>query len=312
MEAANNSGNSTAENDEIAFYHALWQETTCQYSLAREEMGRLAEGKDLYFRAMGGLEKVRMDTHAKAITPEERIKELEHLSYAWRGGEFEYNLMTMLVAAYQDQKDFAQVLHILKDMRIRFNDAPESSRIQKLMEDIFQKLYLSDDENILPPVKAIALYEEFRELTPSGEKGAQIIRRLADRLVAIDLLDQAALLLEDELKQPIGNKERGLVSTRLALVRLLNKEPEKTLKALGVSEDKSFSEKLRQQRLYIRVKALADLKKTDEAIALLKGDDSESAKLLRAEIFWQAQQWDQAADALKALIKKPQPNTPLA
>ena len=311
MEAANNSGNSSSENDEIAFYHALWQETTGMYSLARDEMKRLAEGKDLYFRAMGGLEKVRMDTRAKVITPQERIEELERLSYAWRGGEFEYNLMTMLVAAYQDQKDFAQVLHILKDMQIRFNDTPESKKIQKLMEDIFQKLYLSDDGNILPPVKAIALYEEFKELTPPGERGAQVVRRLADRLVAIDLLDRAADLLEDQLRQPIGNKERGLVSTRLALVRLLNKEPAKALKALSVSEDKLFSDKLRKQRLHIQVKALADLKRTEEAIDLLKEDDSETAKMLRAEIFWQAQQWDQAADALKVLIKKPQPNVPL-
>ena len=311
MEAANNSGNASSENDEIAFYHALWQESTGMYNLARDEIKRLAEGKNFYFRAMGGLEKVRMDSRAKAITPQERIEELERLSYAWRGGEFEYNLMTMLVAAYQEQKDFAQVLHILKDMRIRFGDSQESQKIQQMMEDIFQKLYLGDDENILPPVKAIALYEEFRELTPPGERGAQIVRRLADRLVSIDLLDRAASLLEEQLRQPIGNKERGLVATRLALVRLLNKEPEKTLKALGISDDKSFPDKLRQQRLHIRVKALADLKKTDEAIALLADDDSEAAKQLRAEIFWQAQQWDQAADALKMLIKKPQPKVPL-
>lgn len=311
MEAANNSGNSAAENDEIAFYHALWQETTGMYSLARAEMGRLAEGKDLYFRAMGGLEKVRMDARAKAITAEERIETLERLSYAWRGGEFEYNLMTMLVAAYQDQKDFAQVLHILKNMQMRFNNTEESKKIQKLMEDIFQNLYLNDDETILSPVKAIALYEEFKELMPSGEKGAQIIRRLADRLVSIDLLEQAASLLEDQLKQKISVKERGLISTRLALVQLLNKEPEKALKALKISEDKHFSDKLQKQRLYIQAKALADLKKTEEAAQLLENDDSESAKMLRAEIFWQAQMWDKAADALKTLIKKPQPNVPL-
>lgn len=100
------------------------------YTLARSEMKQLAEGTDFYFRAMGGLEKVRMDTRANAITPQERIEELERLSYAWRGGEFEYNLMTMLVAAYQDQKNFSQVLHILKDMQIRFEGLPESKNIQ--------------------------------------------------------------------------------------------------------------------------------------------------------------------------------------
>lgn len=311
MEAANNSENTVAENDDLAFYHALWQETTGMYSLARDEMTRLAEGKDLYFRAMGGLEKVRMDIRAKAITAEERIAELERLSYAWRGGEFEYNVMTMLVSAYQDQKKFSEVLYILKDMRSRFGDTPERSKIQKLMEDIFQKLYLNDEENGLSPVKAIALYEEFKELTPAGEKGSQIIRRLADRLVSIDLLDRAADLLEGQLKQKIGDKEKALVSTRLALVRLLNREPEMALKALENDEGKQLPDSLRQQRRLIRAKALADLKKTQEAADLLEGDDSDAAKMLRAEIFWQAQIWDKAADALKLLIKKPQPGVAL-
>ena len=311
MEAANNSGNSAAENDEIAFYHALWQELTGQYSLARDEIKRLTEGKNLYFRAMAGLEKVRMDSRSKAITPQERVAELERLSYAWRGGEFEYNLMTLLVAAYQDQKDFAQVLHILNDMKYRFKDSSESEKIQKLMEEIFQKLYLGDGENLLPPVKAIALYDEFKELTPPGEKGAQVVRRLADRLVSIDLLERAASLLETQLKQKISNKERGLISTRVALIRLLNKEPEKALDALKISEDKVFSDKLQKQRMLIKAKALADLKKTDEAADLLEKNESEAAKMLRAEIFWQAQRWDKAADALKVLIKKPDPKKKL-
>lgn len=311
MEAAYNSQNSEAENNEITFYHALWQETTGMYTLARSEMKQLAEGTDFYFRAMGGLEKVRMDTRANAITPQERIEELERLSYAWRGGEFEYNLMTMLVAAYQDQKNFSQVLHILKNMQVRFDGLPESKKIKKLMEDIFQNLYLNENENVLSPVKAIALYDEFKDLTPPGEKGAQIVRRLADRLVSIDLLDRAADLLDDQIRQPIGNKERGLISTRLALVRLLNKEPDKALKALNVSANSRFSEKLQKQRLYIKAKALADLKRTDEAAELLENDNSEEAKMLRAEIFWQAQMWDKAADALKLLIVRPQPNVPL-
>ena len=312
MEAANNYGNSEAENDEIAFYHALWQESTGMYSLARSEMKNLAEGKNLYYRAMGGLEKIRMDSRAKAITPQERIAELERLSYAWRGDEFEYNLMRMLVSAYRDQKDFAQVLHILKEMRIRFKETEESRSIQKMMEDVFQKIYLNDGESLLSPVKAIALYEEFKDLTPPGEKGAKIVRHLVDRLVSIDLLDRAAAFLDNQLKQKMGNEEYGQISTRLALIRLLNKEPEKALDVLKNSEGRKFSEKLQKTRLLIKAKALANLNKTDEACDLLENDSSEPAKMLRAEIYWQAQKWDKAADALKELIKKPNPKVPLS
>ena len=287
MEAAYSADNSTMESSEITFYHALWQENSGMYNQAVKEMSVLADGTDYYFRAMGGLEKIRMETKLETITPEKRIEELEKLMYAWRGDEFEYNLMTMLVAAYQDQKDYAKVLHLLKDMKIRFRDMPESRRIAPLMEDIFQQLYLDDDKELISPIKAIALYNEFSDLTPSGEKGARIVRRLADRLVAIDLLEPAAGLLEDQLKRPVGKEEKGLIGTRLALVRLLNKEPEKALKALENSAKNEFSDKVQAQRRYIKAKALADLNKTGEAAALLEGDDSEEGKRLLAEIYWQ-------------------------
>ena len=311
MEAAFNPQNTNAENSEITFYHALWQENSGMYNQAVKEMTVLADGKDYYFRAMGGLEKIRMQTRMDELTPDQRIAELEKLMYAWRGDAFEYNLMTMLVAAYQDQKDYSKVLHLLKDMQIRFRDMPESKGIPPLMEDIFQRLYLNDDEELLSPVKAIALYNEFSDLTPSGEKGARIVRRLADRLVAIDLLEPAASLLEKEVVKPIGAKEKGLIYTRLALIRLLNKEPEKALKAVSESDKLPFSDKVAAQRKYIKAKALADSGKTGEAGALLEGDEAPEAKMLRAEIYWQAKDWGKAADAMKYLVSRPTPGVPL-
>ena len=48
-----------------------------------------------------------------------------------------------------------------------------------------------------PPVSAVdalSLYYDFRDLTPIGRKGDEMIRTLADRLVALDLLDQALVI----------------------------------------------------------------------------------------------------------------------
>lgn len=311
IEAAYNPLNSASEDAEIAFYHALWQENSGMYNQAVKEMSLLASGKDYYFRAMGSLEKIRMQTRLNQISPEERIAELEKLMYAWRGDAFEYNLMTMLVAAYQDQKEYAKVLRLLKNMQIRFRDMPESKQIRPLMSRIFEHIYLDDDGNRLSPVKAVALYNEFGELTPEGEKGAKIVRRLADRLVAIDLLEPAAGLLERETGKRIAAKEKGIIFTRLALIRLLNKEPEKALKALSDSEKTPFSDKVAAQRKYIKAKALADGGKTDEAGKVLEDDDSAEAKALRAEIYWQAKDWGKAADAMRHLVAKPVPGQPL-
>lgn len=311
MEAANNPENPASTETELKFYHALWQEVNGMYSLSQKEMREVANSTDYYYRAMGGLEALRMEERSETMPPEQRIAELERLSYAWRGDDFEYNVMTGLVEAYREQKDYAQMLYTLKGMQVRFADLPEAKKIPKLMSDLFAKIYLTDEGDSLPPIKAIALFDEFRDLLPKGERGAKIVRRLADKLVAIDLPDRAAELLEQQLIQPVGNTERGLIATRLALVRLLNREPAEALKALNVSENGTFSPRVTQQRRHMKAKALADLKQIDAAAELLEDDDSDAAKQLRAEIFWQAQVWDKAADALKLLIKRPDPKVPL-
>jgi hypothetical protein len=48
----------------------------------------------------------------------------------------------------------------------------------------------------MPPVEALALFYDFIELTPIGPDGDEMIRRMADRLVGVDLLGPAAKLLE--------------------------------------------------------------------------------------------------------------------
>ena len=42
------------------------------------------------------------------------------------------------------------------------------------MIDFFASLYLEDKADSMSPITAIALYDEFRELTPPGEKGAEM------------------------------------------------------------------------------------------------------------------------------------------
>ncbi len=311
MASADNSENSASEKDEIVFYQALWLESLGRDAEAREKMGKLAQGKNLYFRAFAGLEKLRMDLRAKTITPQERIKELERLSYAWRGGAYEYNLMMLLASAYQDQGNFSEMLYLLKDMQNRFQGKKEREKIQELMENVFQQIYLTKENESLSPITTIALYEEFKDLMPSGEKGSRIVRRLADQLVSMDLLTQAADLLEDQLKKPLNDREKGIVSTRLALVRLLNKEPDKVLGVMEETRKYHFSDQLKKLRAYIQAKALSELDKPEQAAALIANDHSLEAKKLRAEIYWRARMWDKAADALKELVNIPKKDTVL-
>ena len=77
-----------------------------------------------------------------------------------------------------------------------------------------------------------SLFYDFRELTPIGRRGDEMIRRLADRLVSVDLLDQAAELLQHQVDHRLQGAARAQVATRLAVIYLMNRKPDRALAVL--------------------------------------------------------------------------------
>ena len=68
-------------------------------------------------------------------------------------------------------------------------------------------------------------------LTPAGVEGDEVIQRLADRLVALDLLGRAAELPDHQLKYRLRGVEMARVGTRLAVLHLMNGTPEGAIRA---------------------------------------------------------------------------------
>src|SRR5205814_3389675 len=82
--------------------------------------------------------------------------------------------------------------------RIQPNAEP-SRQMQDAASALFVDIFLGLKGDTLPPVEALALFYEFSELTPIGRRGDELIRRLADRLVSVDLLEQASDLLQYQI-----------------------------------------------------------------------------------------------------------------
>ena len=69
----------------------------------------------------------------------------------------------------------------------------------------------------MPAIDALSLFYDFRDLTPVGRRGDEMIRKLADRLVSVDLLDQAAELLQHQVDNRLQGAARAQVAVRLAV-----------------------------------------------------------------------------------------------
>jgi len=234
---------------------------------------------------------------------EEAIEELETLRFVWRGGEFEFNLLRRLGGLYLDQGVYRQGLLALRQAATYYREKEEASQVTQQMSDTFNYLYLEDGANDLAPVTAIAIYEEFKELTPAGRQGDEMIRRLADRLVMVDLLEQAVELLENQIEFRLSGVEKAQVGTNLALIHAIGGEFDKVVEVLEQTAEPNIPEELAVKRRHLRARAMVGTGESEAALVLLDKDKSHDADLIRAELFWLDKDWANAAKSLRNVVK---------
>src|SRR5205807_459128 len=151
-------------------------------------------------------------------------------------------------------------------MRTALRAHPNSEMTRRIQDEAattFDALFLSSKGDSLPTIDALSLFYDFRELTPIGRRGDEMIRRLADRLVTVDLLDQAAELLQYQVDHRLQGSARAQVATRLAVIYLMNRKPDRALATLRATRTADLSNELRNQRLLIEARALSDVGRYD-------------------------------------------------
>jgi hypothetical protein len=143
------------------------------------------------------------------------------------------------------------------------------------------------------------MFYDFRELTPIGRRGDEMIRRLADRLVAVDLLDQAAELLQYQIDHRLEGAARAQVAARLAMVYLTNRKPDRAIAALRSTRIADLSGELRSQRLLLEARAQSDVGRHDLALDIIANLNGREAIRLRSDIYWAARQWRESSEQIE-------------
>ncbi len=283
-----------------------------EYDLARQLWRELAADNHRASQARARLSLLDLALQEETISKEEAVAELERLRFAWRGDTFEVALLTRLAAVYRKNGDYRKALITMRQTAANFPDSVVARSLALQMRDLFAELYLTDLGDALPPLQALSLYEEFKELTPPGPQGDAMIARLADRLVEVDLLPQAAKLLTDQMNYRLEGLEKAKAGSQLAMILLLDKQAEQALEAIENSHVAEMPLDLASERRLMRARALAQLQQTDAALALIDGDDSPAAVRLRGEIKWQMRDWAGAAKELDKQIPQKPPSRPLS
>jgi tetratricopeptide (TPR) repeat protein len=273
-----------------------------ELQVALQQYRKAEESQSLLYSVLATRDRLELEHRLGTVSTAQLIEGLEKLRYRWRGDDIELDMLLRLADLYVGEKDYGTALRTLKITTSYFVNDPRVDEAAGKMAGIFEELYLNAAADKLSPVTSIALFDEFRSLVPPGEKGDEMIRRLADRLVSVDLLDQAAVLLERQVQFRVTGVDRSRIGARLALVYLLNKEPQRAIDTLNDTQTPEAGRDLNAQRRRLEARALTDLNKVEEAVLLLGTDTTPETKQLRAEIYWRAQDWNNAARALSEMV----------
>ena len=242
-----------------------------------------------------------------SLSPETAIEMLERLQFAWRGDAFEFVLLQQLGKLYIDEGHYRKGLRTWRELVSGFPNAAETPQVASAMQMVFANLFLGDDADDLPPIKALAIHDEFAELAPVGEDGDRLALALAERLIAVDLLDRAALELQRLVEFRLQGNQKAAAGARLAEVHLMDMAPDRAIAALLDSRVADLPQELQHHRDHIQARALMRLDRLDDALSLLSDDRSQEGIALRASLLWKKEDWQGAAENLGQLIPKPAP-----
>jgi tetratricopeptide (TPR) repeat protein len=266
---------------------------------AMDEYGKAIESHDRAAAAAAKLLEIELRQRRDEISQGDALRELETLAATWRGDGIEVKTLQILAGIYSDTGRYAESFAAARTAT-RLQPNSESARqSQDAAAALFAQLFLSPKGDDLPPVDALAMFYEYRELTPIGRRGDEMIRRLADRLVAVDLLDQASELLQYQVDKRLEGAARAQVAARLAMVYLTNRKPDRAIAALRTTRIADLSGELRQQRLLLEARAQSDVGRHDLALDIISNIGGREAIRLRSDIYWASRRWREASEQIE-------------
>ena len=290
--------------DELALLRARLDDVSGRPEAAINGYKPLFEAKTRPVAAEAQLRAVKLARAEKRadFSADEAIARLETVSAIWRGGEIEIEALAELGRLYTEQQRWRDAFQTARRANEVFPENPATRLLHDETAQRFEALFSDPDLEKLPRLEALALFYDFKEYLPIGRRGDEITRLLADRLVELDLLDQASEILQYQMDRRLTGAARSTVAARLAMIRLMNGKPSEALQAIVSTRLAELPADVKRARLLLEAKALSDLSRTDQALELLEGESGPEIDRLNADILWNGRRWREAGEALERIL----------
>ncbi len=240
--------------------------------------------------------------NAGALTAPQAIEQLERLRFRWRGDALEMKTLRKLASLYFGRGQWRDGLKTLRVATQNFGGEDAARVAQDDMRGAFVNLFLKSGADKMKPVDALSLFYDNLDLTPIGPDGDEMIRRMSDRLVAVDLLAPAENLLAYQVDKRLDGIAKAEVATRLAGVYLMDHKADKAVATIRDSQITGLPDDEMHNRLILEARAFAALKQWDNALDLIAVDQSDDTKRLRADIYWESGNWAVAGQKAEEML----------
>ncbi len=288
----------------VNFLMAKISSETGQDKEAKDTWDKLAEDyKHPFVQARAEFSRILWEIDHENLPKDKVIDRLERLRLAWHGDSLELNILTMLGDLYADQKDYVNAMRVWNGGVTAFPNTSASLDMSRKMQETFIAMFNGGVADQLPPLTALSLYYEYRNYTPTGNTGNEIINKLADRLVSVDLLEQAAALLDRQMHFAAEKEKRSEIGAKLATVYLFNHQPAKALATLQDSVYGENSLMLRLLRNRLTAEAMVELGQLDRALLTIGSDNSADAERIRIGVYWKNKNWSQLITSIENMLK---------
>ncbi|MBX9698976.1 MAG: hypothetical protein K2X74_06050, partial [Acetobacteraceae bacterium] len=273
-----------------------------------EAVGR---GRDRLARARALRRDVELRLATGALTPAQAADRLEAAIFAWRGDALEIDNRLRLAALRTEAGDPRAAMAVLQETEALFPE--QAPAVRTGLQDAFLAALARE-----APLGAVALHDAHADLLPADARGQAALAGLAERLVALDLPDRAAVLLQAavERAQP-GSVQHAEAALRLARLRFAEGDAAGALAALRQGAPRpdqqappeALPAPLERERRILMARAEARLGQHDAAVAALQPLGADGAESL-AEILTGMQDWTGAARALATHLAATLPAPP--
>lgn len=261
----------------------------------------LTRSENIAVRVEAGAAAISVLLERGDISAEQALLRLRGLSLMWEGGLAEIRLLQVGSAFSDISGKYEQSFAFRNALIDRFPNADASKAALEANRRLLSGIL---EDPMVSPLTAASIFYQNIEFAPPGTEGDILIRRVASQLVALDLGEKAAELLEHQVFNRLRGEERAQEAANLAELYLQIDQSSDSLRVLRSTRLARLDPAIIEIRRHLEARALIDLGDTTTALALLREDQSEGANMIRGEIFWNQARWVDAAVSFEAAIRQ--------